>query len=213
MSTRCNVIIRSVDHLGNPIKHPIILYHHHDGYPSVYGVGPSLVKLTTLMQKHLGNNNGAIKLVNFLLKQYSSIMEYDFRGDATQINYYVMFDDEYVLTENLHGDIDYLYVVTVKHNEDNSFDSYNVDCYSMRSYDRDNFSKYIDPFANGEMPLDEYIAFLDMSNKNIAIEEWKSTLSQNEDGSYICYDEDNVRSYKKKARIPEKNSLVKIYGI
>lgn len=81
MSTRCNILVKEKG------RKDIILYHHHDGYPQ--GVGADLVKrFTELFSKE--NYIFAIVLANKLVKDS---------------------EDEYEITNCIHGDIEYLYTI------------------------------------------------------------------------------------------------------
>lgn len=81
MSTRCNIMIEREGYF------PVILYHHHDGYPQ--GVGYDL-------HTRLKNIEGGWyqqEIANSLVKD---------------------LNDEYEITSCVHGDIEYLYVINCK---------------------------------------------------------------------------------------------------
>lgn len=78
MSTRCNIIVKRKGYQD------IILYHHHDGYPS--GVGYDLYSRLEQIEGHWYECDIANSLVKDL-------------------------DDEYEITSCIHGDIDYLYTI------------------------------------------------------------------------------------------------------
>ena len=59
MSTRCNIIIKDR-------RDKIILYHHHDGYPS--GVGSDLKKYLATFQDWQIRQHGRWKIANDLVK-------------------------------------------------------------------------------------------------------------------------------------------------
>jgi hypothetical protein len=90
MSTRCNIIVR--ERYGSRF----ILYRHHDGYPE--GVGVQLRKALELKDgESFSRGTFGHYLVNDLIK--------DQRG---------LNDREYEITDCLHSDIDYLYVVNYR---------------------------------------------------------------------------------------------------
>ena len=100
MSTRSNIIItdRGARHF---------LYHHHDGYPE--GVGVQLQKCAKQwFDKY--SFPWASLIANKLIK------------DEMGLN-----DKEYEITTDVHGDIDYLYVVNIK--------ARTIRCYAVRGYD------------------------------------------------------------------------------
>ena len=83
MSTRCNIIIRKENNPDNPIY----VYHHCDGYPE--GVGSEL--------KDIISNHYTEAFIN-----PSSIEQLLYK-----------YDSQYEETDNIHGDIEYLYILTV----------------------------------------------------------------------------------------------------
>lgn len=83
MSTRCNIIVKS-EYEEWP---DIILYHHHDGYPS--GVGYDLF---SRLQK-INGSWFSDDIANLLVKDTK---------------------DEYEITVAIHGDIEYLYTIDCK---------------------------------------------------------------------------------------------------
>ena len=85
MSTRCNVIINSAES-----KTRVILYHHCDGYPE--GVGADLKKVYNSLTDYAKQDCEMI--ANRLVKD-----QYDLK------------DDGYEFTTDIHGDIEYLYVI------------------------------------------------------------------------------------------------------
>lgn len=109
MSTRCNIKIVQADAEGH-IDHkcaPIWLYHHHDGYPE--GVGRELTKVAEQMFYR------ACDYANRLMR-----MDEPIYSDAnTKMN-------EFEITRGQHGDIDYLYEVTVPYPASGSFGKQNV---------------------------------------------------------------------------------------
>lgn len=90
MSTRCNIIIK--DGYTND---RIILYHHDDGYPE--GVGVQLRKALSNYQDWQIKEHAFCNLPNELIK------------DECGLN-----DREFEITPNLHGDIEYCYVINCK---------------------------------------------------------------------------------------------------
>lgn len=91
MSTRCN--IRFIREETNETLS--ILYHHYDGYPS--GVGTDLLTRIGKMAAEAGNawkknQVSYLEFLNSLLKDTG---------------------DEYEQTDQLHGDIEYLYTIVV----------------------------------------------------------------------------------------------------
>lgn len=85
MSTRCNIIIKDR-------RDKIILYHHHDGYPS--GVGSDLKKYLAKFQDWQIRQHGLWEIPNDLVKNKAGLN-----------------DDEYEVSPCLHTDIDYCYVI------------------------------------------------------------------------------------------------------
>lgn len=85
MSTRCNIIIKDY-------HDRIILYHHHDGYPS--GVGSDLKKYLATFQDWQIRQHGRWEIANGLVKNKAGLD-----------------DDEYEISPRLHSDIDYCYVI------------------------------------------------------------------------------------------------------
>lgn len=85
MSTRCNIIIKDY-------HDRVILYHHHDGYPS--GVGSDLKKYLATFQDWQIRQHGRWKIANDLVKNKAGLD-----------------DDEYEISPRLHSDIDYCYVI------------------------------------------------------------------------------------------------------
>ena len=71
-------------------KEPIYVYHHFDGYPE--GVGSELKKI--LSTEYTNNTISAKEIEQFL---------YD-------------YDSQYEKTDGIHGDIEYLYILTVVDN-------------------------------------------------------------------------------------------------
>lgn len=69
---------------------PIYVYHHCDGYPE--GVGAELKKI--LSTKYISNNL-SVKNIEYFLYNY---------------------DNQYEETDGIHGDIEYLYILTVVDN-------------------------------------------------------------------------------------------------
>lgn len=82
MSTRCNILVKEKG------RKDIILYHHHDGYPQ--GVGADLVKRFKELFGRKESYIFAIVLANKLVKDS---------------------EDEYEITNCIHGDIEYLYTI------------------------------------------------------------------------------------------------------
>lgn len=82
MSTRCNILVKDKGY------NDIILYHHQDGYPE--GVGADLVERFKELFSRKGNYIFAIVLANKLIKDS---------------------EDEYEVTNCIHGDIEYLYTI------------------------------------------------------------------------------------------------------
>ena len=91
MSTRCNIIIQEIN------EKPIILYHHHDGYPQ--GVG---FDLHCRLEQFLDNWH-ADDIANSLVKD---------------------LEDEYEITTDIHGDIEYLYVIECEQKELRCFETW-----------------------------------------------------------------------------------------
>lgn len=106
MSTRCNIIIKDY-------HDRVILYHHHDGYPS--GVGSDLKKYLATFQDWQIRQHGRWKIANDLVKNKAGLD-----------------DDEYEISPRLHSDIDYCYVINCV--------SGTLRCYSCRylEYNNDN---------------------------------------------------------------------------
>lgn len=99
MSTRANVqIIKNC--AGGDAESIFWLYHHHDGYPR--GLGASL--LQTLNEKGIlgeGRNFTASGIATILLQTPEPIY-----SDGNTKN-------EFELTTGMHGDIEYLYTITI----------------------------------------------------------------------------------------------------
>lgn len=96
MSTRCNIVLTqtttSNDYKTN--ENDIVLYHHHDGYPS--GVGFVLHEVLTKAKFFDSNSQSVydkLDITNTLIK----------KSDA-----------EFELTRAIHGDIDYLYIIDIE---------------------------------------------------------------------------------------------------
>ena len=106
MSTRCNIIIKDY-------HDRVILYHHHDGYPS--GVGSDLKKYLATFQDWQIRQHGRWKIANDLVKNKAGLD-----------------DDEYEISPRLHSDIDYCYVINCV--------SGTLRCYTCRDlrYNEDN---------------------------------------------------------------------------
>jgi hypothetical protein len=87
MSTRCNIIIKEKN------EEPLIIYHHFDGYPE--GVGAELKNIVADKIESICGCTGNIKkyILSRILYDYSS---------------------QYEETDNIHGDIEYLYVLDIK---------------------------------------------------------------------------------------------------
>lgn len=86
MSTRCNIIIKEKD------EQPLIIYHHFDGYPE--GVG---AELKSVIADKIESICGCTGNKTFILSR----ILYD-------------FSTQYEETDNIHGDIEYLYVLDIK---------------------------------------------------------------------------------------------------
>lgn len=86
MATRCNIIIKRNEEDLNPI----CLYHHWDGYPE--GVGHDLYRYL-LEHKCLSKTGLANKLVREGLEMDGNL------------------DKGYEITDNIHGDIEYIYII------------------------------------------------------------------------------------------------------
>lgn len=106
MSTRCNIIIKDY-------HDRIILYHHHDGYPS--GVGSDLKKYLATFQDWQIRQHGRWEIANDLVKNKAGLD-----------------DDKYEVSMGLHSDIDYCYVINCS--------AGTLRCYSCRDlrYNEDN---------------------------------------------------------------------------
>ena len=87
MSTRCNIIIKEKN------EEPLIIYHHHDGYPE--GVGAELKNVISERINSICGCKGTIK------KYILSRILYD-------------VSHQYEETDSIHGDIEYLYVLEIK---------------------------------------------------------------------------------------------------
>lgn len=82
MSTRCNILVKEKGYRD------IILYHHHDGYPE--GVGADLLERFAELFSKKEYFIFAIVLANKLIMDR---------------------EDEYEVTNCIHGDIEYLYTI------------------------------------------------------------------------------------------------------
>lgn len=91
MSTRCCLIIKS----GYSDNSRIVLYHHHDGYPE--GVGVQLKKVLSGYKDWQIREHALRFLPNELVKNEAGLN-----------------DNEWEITTEVHGDIDYLYVLNCK---------------------------------------------------------------------------------------------------
>ena len=162
MSTRCNIIIKDR-------RDRIILYHHHDGYPS--GVGSDLKKFLATFQDWQIRQHGHWKITNDLVKNNAGLN-----------------DDEYEISPRLHGDIDYCYVINCV--------SGTLLCYSCRYLDyneelgrynwhkvfkRDNLREIPDP--EPEEPKEDII----VKRNDIFEEELMKML----DDAILCYNSPN----------------------
>ena len=108
MSTRCNIILKDKGH-------QIFLYHHHDGYPE--GVGTDMQRFVADINKHYYYSIEDV--ANRLLKGYDS-------------KFYGKTDMGYELTTNIHGDIEYLYVLyAVRTEQDPYLVRLELECYSV----------------------------------------------------------------------------------
>lgn len=101
MSTRCNILIK-----GHWTNKTICLYHHHDGYPE--GVGEDLRKRVIKFSQECKN----------FIKGYALTFINELLNDK---------EDEYELTFDIHGDIDYLYFLDWK--------TLTLRCYEVRDWD------------------------------------------------------------------------------
>lgn len=223
MSTRCCVLVRSVDPDGNSLSNDIILYHHYDGYPNKCGVGPSLKKLTQLIQENWYSCTQT-RFANALLKGNVAICPAmrsymqptgggnDLNSEPPKKYMYCMFDDGYDLSDNLHGDIEYLYVVNIVNKEVEyldyddkthtryEFDKFDLRCYNVWTLDTQCANKYITPFSLHILTSDEYIEYLEHAERRMEIEDWDPQHFVN-----LYYDE--ISAFEK------KNTYVRDEGI
>lgn len=101
MSTRCNIRI-----VNKEWEQSFMLYHHYDGYPS--GVGMDLKRF--LQSKERMQYWYATDIANQLIKGMHSEM-------------YDKVDEHYEITNGLHGDAEYLYLIDC--------DSKTLTCYKV----------------------------------------------------------------------------------
>lgn len=103
MSTRCNIIIKS-DYNNNRIY----LYHHHDGYPEFVGaLLQDFLKIRT-SNPWVGSWD-YLGIANTLVK-YG--IKYNTRNHEGYIS--ERTDDEYEITDGLHGDVEFVYIINCK---------------------------------------------------------------------------------------------------
>ena len=117
MATRSNIIIRKKNKEGIGVYQQ--LYHHYDGYPES-GVGEELQEYVNNVPKR--NCLSARGFANYLNKQDDS---YEIEGKGKL---------------NIHGDIEYLYVVDL--------DAQKIFCYDIFLFTEDEISDDVD-FACG----------------------------------------------------------------
>lgn len=114
MSTRCSIIIKPEWSDGKYIY----LYHYHDGNPE--GVGANL--LNYLMKEWSKGWWYADTIATDLVKGKQPSMYVEFEGKFPDLKVKrdkegkAIFrkDDEYEVASEIHGDIDYLYVINCK---------------------------------------------------------------------------------------------------
>ena len=109
MSTRANIVI------VNEKEEPVILYHHHDGYPS--GVGQGL----TDYAEELLNSPDKDKII----ATPKSLGDWLVSPER---------DDEYEYIDSLHGDIEYLYVINLANDTVNCYDAW---CWDVAGSEND----------------------------------------------------------------------------
>lgn len=103
MSTRCNIVVKN--HYGEQVSKQdecVTIYHHYDGYPT--GVGRMLIEF--IQEKYLDKKANPYwhfeKFVNTILKG----VPYHETGKEEEL-----IDNGFEWTSEIHGDIDYLYVI------------------------------------------------------------------------------------------------------
>lgn len=162
MSTRANIILK--DNSGRQI----IFYRHSDGYPK--GVMPTLNKFINWIKAGKIRNNlmqSAGWLVLIGAMEYNSLPKYKAKpyklGKSTYYNVNVESIEEpsdwkcgaYEITDNIHGDIAYLYTVNVS--------DYSIKCQEVK-YERTGMDAYLKSGGRTDWPesfysdvkLDEY---------------------------------------------------------
>ena len=157
MGTRCNIVL---EYWGSDqVKY---MYRHYDGYPS--SVRPELKKYAEAIRWYADNykefvkqgdeqlaphtNEGIKKLFaepSRLLEFYADLLVKHEAWDGVrkvlnprhkQTHYEPMqLTGKYEITDGIHGDIDYLYVITID-------ETYHRVC-SISEYDRDSFNQYM----------------------------------------------------------------------
>jgi len=97
MSTRCQIVINEECSIKNPIA---IIYKHHDGYPeSEHGIIHNILPFLQNFKRERGNGleHLAARLLQHIVNKYNA--QYTGIG----------------LCRELHGDIEYLYIITDKY--------------------------------------------------------------------------------------------------
>ena len=119
MSTRCHVIVKGSE--NEPQDQWAYIYHHHDGYPE--GVGKDLGKA-------------------FEEKIKSNVLGHKYTWENV-IEIITNIDDEYEVDNGIHGDEEYLYVVTLERDKEGVC----VDCYKILPF---SFKRDSDKFTMDE---------------------------------------------------------------
>lgn len=127
MSTRANIIVK-----GKSTK--FYLYHHFDGYPA--GLGSELKEFCELITKK-GRFYSAADVATLLVKKGLTLKSKD--------SEHAMHDTGFDISEGLHSDIEYLYIMTIDpfHTQDDGISGrlYEVKGYSVRCRWDDNLEE------------------------------------------------------------------------
>ncbi len=125
MATRCNVLIKQKNQV-------YYVYHHNDGYPD--GVGKELRE--EIIPGYIKEHKGII---------YMGAALYDYIYD---------YCDGYEETDSIHGDIEYLYILTVVGQDNIKYECYKVPIEGINSLDCLNNCELLETFMFNESNID-----------------------------------------------------------